>query len=83
MATLEQREEAIKQAQALLAELTAIKPTTLARTEDLSRDINFSEAVPHFEDTLEIVKQPSIKGFNRTPVNSAAAKTGNFGGGAG
>lgn len=57
MATLEQREEIIKQAKTLLAELAEIKPSTLARTEDLSRDINFSEAVPHFEDMLEIVKQ--------------------------
>jgi len=57
MATFEQREEIIKQAKTLLAELAAIKPSALARTEDLSRDINFSEAVPHFEDMLEIVKQ--------------------------
>lgn len=43
MATFEQREEIIKQAKTLLAELAAIFPA-LARTEDLSRDINFSEA---------------------------------------
>ena len=65
MATFEQREEIIKQAKALLTELAAIKPSTLARTEDLSRDINFSEAVPHFEDMLEIVKQLKERDITR------------------
>lgn len=57
MATLEQRLEIIQQAKTLLTELASIKPNVLARTEDLSRDINFSKAVPHFEDMLEIVNQ--------------------------
>jgi len=65
MATFEQREEVIKQAQALLEELAKIIPTSLARKEDLSRDINFSEAVPHFEDMLEIVKQLKERDITR------------------
>jgi hypothetical protein len=65
MATLEQREAIIAQAKTLLEELAAIKPTSLARTADLSRDINFSDAVPHFEDMLEIVKQLNERDINR------------------
>ena len=65
MATLEQREEIITQAKKLLEELATIKPTSLARTEDLSRDINFSDAVPHFEDMLEIVKQLKERDITR------------------
>lgn len=65
MATLEQREEIITKVKALLSELSAINATSLARTEDLSRDINFSDAVPHFEDMLEIVKQLDQRDISR------------------
>lgn len=57
MATPEQRQEKIEEARKLLAELAEIKASALARTEDLSRDINFSEAVPYFEEMLDIIKQ--------------------------
>ena len=57
MATPEQRQEKIEEARKLLAELAEIKASSLARTEDLSRDINFSEAVPYFEEMLDIIKQ--------------------------
>jgi len=65
MATLEQRDAIITQAKTLIEELAAIKATSLARTEDLSRDINFSDAVPHFEDMLEIIKQLKERDINR------------------
>jgi hypothetical protein len=65
MATLEQREAIIAHAKTLLEELATIKPTSLARTDDLSRDINFYEAVPHFEDMLEIVKQLNERDIKR------------------
>jgi hypothetical protein len=57
MATPEQRIEKITEAKKLLDELAEIKASSLARTEELSRDINFSDAVPSFEEMLDIVKQ--------------------------
>jgi hypothetical protein len=65
MATFERRSEEIEKAQTLLAELAPIEPASLARTEDLSRDINFSAAVPYFEDMLEVVKQLSDRDISR------------------
>lgn len=57
MTTPKQRQARIEEARKLLAELAEIKTSSLARTEDLSRDINFSEAVPYFEEMLDIIKQ--------------------------
>ena len=57
MATPEQRQEKIEEARKLLAELAEVNALSLSRVEDLSRDINFSEAVPYFEEMLDIIKQ--------------------------
>lgn len=65
MATPEQRQEKIEEARKSLAELAEIKASSLARTEDLSRDINFSEAVPYFEEMLDIVKQLNQRDISR------------------
>jgi len=69
MATPEQRIEKIDGAKKLLAELAEIKATSLARTEELSRDINFSEAVPSFEEMLDIIKQLHQRSIDRLALN--------------
>ena len=69
MATPEQRKEKIKEAKKLLEELAAKKATSLARTEELSRDINFSEAVTSFEEMLDIVKQLNQRSIDRLALN--------------
>jgi len=65
MASPEQRKEKIDEAKDLLSEFSEIKASSLARTEDLSRDINFSEAVPFFEEMLDIVKQLNQRDISR------------------
>lgn len=65
MATPEQRTEKIQEAKKLLEELAGQKATALARTEELSRDINFSEAIPFFEEMLDIVKQLNQRSIDR------------------
>ena len=65
MATPEERNKKIDEAKKLLEELAAKKATSLARTEELSRDINFSEAVPFFEDMLDITKQLNQRTIER------------------
>jgi len=69
MATPEQRIEKIGEAKKLLDELAEIKASSLARTEELSRDINFSEAVPSFEEMLDIVKQLNQRSIDRLALN--------------
>ncbi len=69
MATPEQRMEKIEEAEKLIEELAGIKVTSLARTEELSRDINFSEAVPFFEEMLDIVKQLNQRSIDRLALN--------------
>ncbi len=65
MATPEERQERIEEVRTLLANLAEIKASSLARTEDLSRKINFSEAVPYFEEMLDIIKQLNQRGIER------------------
>lgn len=69
MATQEQRNEKIEAAKLLLEELGEIKAISLARTEELSRDINFSEAVPFFEEMLDITKQLNQRSIDRLALN--------------
>jgi hypothetical protein len=65
MATPEVREAKIKEAKDLLSMLAEIKPSTLARSDELSRDINFSEAVPSFVEMIDIVKQLNQRDITR------------------
>lgn len=65
MATPEHRNEKISEAKKLLESLANISASSLSRKEDLSRDINFSEAVPHFEEMLDIVKQLNQRDISR------------------
>ena len=73
MATPEERIKKIEEAKILLKDLASKKATSLARTEELSRDINFSEAVLSFEQMLDIVKQlnqRSIDGLAIAQINN-------------
>jgi len=65
MATVEQRKQMLEAATGKIAELSAIDPKTLARTSDLSPDINFKAAVPHFEEMLDLCKQLSQRDLSR------------------
>lgn len=69
MATPEQRQEKIEKARNSLGEIASIEARTLARTEDLSRDINFSDAVPFFEEMLDITTQLNDRDISRLSTN--------------
>ena len=68
MATPEDRKKKIKEAKDLLTKLSEINASSLARTEDLSRDINFSNAVPYLEEMLDIVKQLNQRSIDRLAI---------------
>jgi hypothetical protein len=76
MATVEERHKALKAATDQIAELAAIDPKTLARTSDLSPDINFKDAVPHFEEMLDLCKQLSQRDLSRLTAPQLAAIAG-------
>ena len=65
MATAEQRSEQLEAVRQKLMELVALDPRALARTTDLSPDINFKAAVPHFEEMLDVCKQLSERDLSR------------------
>ena len=65
MATAEQRNQALTTATEKIEALAATDPKALARTSDLSPDINFKSAVPHFEEMLELCKQLSQRDLTR------------------
>ncbi len=65
MATAEQRKQALDNARAKIDNLSKVDAGTLARASDLSPDINFKEAVPHFEEMLELCKQLSQRDLTR------------------
>ena len=65
MATAEQRSEQLEAVGQKLMELVALDPRALARTTDLSPDINFKAAVPHFEEMLDVCKQLSERDLSR------------------
>jgi len=76
MATVEQRREAIEAATAQVTDLAAVDTKALARTSDLSPDINFKDAVPQFEEMLDLCKQLSQRDISRLTVHQLTAITG-------
>lgn len=68
MATPEERTAKIEEAKKMLEELAEHNATSLGRTEELSRDINFSKAVPHFQEMLDIVKQLNQRSIDRLSI---------------
>ena len=65
MTTPEERQQKIKEVKELLNELSKIESQSLARKDELSRDINFLEAVPYFEEMLDIIKQLNDRDITR------------------
>lgn len=65
MATPEQRKEKIESVKNILRELSNIEPGSLSRTEDLSRDINFTDSVSFFEEYFEIINQLNDRDISR------------------
>lgn len=76
MATVQERRNALKAATDQITELAKVDPKTLARTSDLSPDINFKDAVPHFEEMLDLCKQLSQRDISRLTAPQLAAITG-------
>lgn len=65
MATHEQRQQKITEVSAQLIELGETDAQSLARTSDLSPDINFKNAVPYFEEMLDLCKQLHQRDISR------------------
>jgi len=76
MAGLAQRKKVHQALMEKIADLAAIDPKSLARTSDLSPDINFREAVPHFEEMLELCKQLSQRDLARLTHPQLSALSG-------
>ena len=65
MATAEQRSQQLESVHHKLKKLVALDPKALARTSDLSPDINFTAAVPYFAEMIDVCKQLSERDLSR------------------
>jgi len=68
MANQDRRQNMLESAQLQIAELAEINPKTLARTDELSRDINFEDAVPHFQQMLDLYKDLNSRDISRLTI---------------
>ena len=75
MATPEQRREKIDSVAEALTNLAAVDPNSLARSSDLSPDINFKDAVPYFEEMLDLCKQLNQRDISRLTTQQLDAIT--------
>jgi len=84
MASIEQRVEIHKAVEKNLASLAVVEATTLSRITELSPDINFKDAIPHFAEMLELCKQLSQRDLARLTykqldgINHACQKIANL-----
>ncbi len=69
MATSGPRQEKIEEVRKLLATLAGTEAASLARIDDLSKKINFSQAVPYFEEMLDIIKQLNQRDIGRLTLS--------------
>lgn len=67
MATPEQRKEELEKLIGSLSTLAQTDAESLARIDDLARDINFEKAVPAFERMLDVVRQLHERDLERLP----------------
>ena len=67
MATHEQRQEKLSEAQSQLKAMDAVDENSLDRTSELSPDINFAQAVPYFAEMLDICRQLNQRDLSRLP----------------
>ncbi len=75
MAIPEQRREKLETVMTALANLAGVDPNSLARSSDLSPDINFKDAVPHFEEMLDLCKQLNQRDISRLTTQQLDAIT--------
>ena len=64
----EERQERLEAVGAQLAALADVDAQALARTSELSPDINFKEAVPYFEEMLDLCRQLNQRDLSRLTV---------------
>ena len=69
MASFEARQQSLEKVRGLLDEISKIDPKTLSRVDELSRSINFSEAVPYFQEMIDIVRQLADRDIKRLTSN--------------
>lgn len=62
------REKQIEEVSGKLAAIAAVKPESLARVGDLSKEINFSDAVPYFGEMIDVVRQLHDRDLARLPT---------------
>ena len=67
MASLQDRLNKLKTAKQWLNKLAPYDANSLARVDDLSKNINFSETVPYFQLMIDIVKQLEGRDIDRLP----------------
>ena len=65
MADIEERKHKFDETTQRIAKLANINAETLARTSELSPDINFQKAVPHFKEMLDLCAQLSQRDLTR------------------
>ena len=69
MSRHEERQNKTQEAVKLIKEIASIDPASLSRREELSRDINFEEAVPFFTEMIDIIKELSQRDISRLSTN--------------
>jgi hypothetical protein len=62
------RRELLAKVEHLLSELASIQTETLARVDDLSNKINFTDAVPVLTDYIDLYKDLSSRDLKRLPI---------------
>jgi hypothetical protein len=68
MSAKTERQKKIEDVSGKIATIAAVDPDSLSRTEELSREINFSAAVPYFREMIDIVRQLDQRDLSRLPT---------------
>lgn len=76
MATPDERSQTQGELAEALEQLSAIKASSLARTEELSPGINFSETVPHFERMLDVFRELKDRDLSSLPTQQLKSVLG-------
>ena len=64
----DERQEQLEAVSTRLETFADVDARTLARTSELSPDINFKEAVPYFEEMLDLCRQLNQRDLSRLPA---------------
>lgn len=73
MPTAEERDRWLQTVTEKIEALSKVEAKSLARTSDLSPDINFKNAVPHFESMLDLFRQLRQRDISRLTQSQLAA----------